>query len=230
MAAPIHQGTRLSFQFSGENEGDLVGVQNGEHILVNVRWGGTGTISTLNVGGASGGVGGTNMTLLGSPQTGGPDNWRSQWAILEWTGSAGDKLVYVNVSGSPSGGVEAWRISGANAATPVGSRNGASGSGTAVSVDLTSCPAECIGFAIGTNNGGDWSSPGDSWSLLTVGDAGWYDSGAQKSDLGTSGTKTVSATIASGTWVVNAIAIAPTGGGGGSSAPAAYANQQNMMH
>lgn len=208
MAAPTHNGTRLSFTFNGENDGTLVSLQNGEGVLVNVRWYGTGTITTLTVGG-------TNIPRLGSPQTGGPDNARSQWAWLpEWTGSSGNQTVYVLVSSGNAGGLECWRIGGQDtAATPV--RNGASGTGTSVSVTLTSVPAESIGFAIGSNNGGDWSSPGDSWSLLTISDVSWYDSGSQKADLGSAGNKTVSATISSGNWVVNAIAISPPAGGGG---------------
>jgi hypothetical protein len=204
MAAPTHNGTRLSFTFSGANDGTLTSVAVGEAILVNVRWYGTDTITTLTCGGV-------DVPRLGSPQTGGPDNARSQWAILpEWAGSAGNQTVSVQMSGSNPGGVEAWRISGHDTTTPVAVRNGASGSGTSVSVTLSSAPAECIGFAIGSNNGGsDWSSPGDSWTLLTIADAFWYDSGSQKADLGSAGDKTVSATIASGTWVINAIAIQP---------------------
>lgn len=205
MPAPIHQGTRLSFTFSGTNDGTLLSVQTGEVVVINLRWYGTNTISALTVGGV-------NATLVGSPQTGGPGDGRSQWAWVHWTGSSGNQTVSITLSGSNSGGVEAWRVSGADTATPVGSVNGASGSGTTPSVTLNACPAECLGLAIGLSASSGWSSPTSGWSLLTITDSVFFDSGAQNADLGASGDKTISATVSSGTWQINAIAITPAGG------------------
>lgn len=220
MAAPIIQGTALEYSFSPANDGTLTSVQVGELVLINVRWYSTGTISVLTVDGA-------NATLLGSPQTGGPDNGRSQWATWVNSGSAGNKTVAVTIT-SGSGALRAWRVSGQDATNPVAVRNGASGTGTSVSVTLSSCPAECLGVAIGSSIGSDWSSPAAGWSLQTVPDAVWYDSGATAADLGSAGDKTFTATVSSGAWVVNAVAIQPTPPVGGGAAPKA-AHMRRMM-
>lgn len=211
MAAPLIQGTRGSVNIAGTTATlTVTGALVGEGIVANVRWYSTATLNSATCTGET-------VEILGTAQTGGPNDGRSIWLVIRNVQSAGNKAIDLTFSASASAGQgEGWRVSGHDTgAGMVGGRNGASGSSAAPSVTMTGCPAECLGFAVCQNNVSDLTSPSAGWSLIapSFADTFWYDEGLTAADLGATGDKTVSGSMSgSGTWVINAIAIAPVAG------------------
>jgi hypothetical protein len=180
----------------------------GNTCLINVRWYGTVTISSITMDGES------NPTLLGSPQTGGPNNARSQWALLSNVTGTGTKEIDVTLSGSPDQAVMcAWRLSGCDTSGAEDARNGASGTSAAPSVSVTTTQSGSAIFAVVSNDNGE-ATAGGAYTSETLINGFQYDSGEYDIDAGTAGSKTVDFSLGgSGTWVINAIAIKAAGGG-----------------
>lgn len=180
----------------------------GDTALVNVRWYGTPTLSSVTLTGES------NLTLLGSPQTGGPDNARSQWALLSNVTSTGAKTAEATLSAAPDQMcVAMWRLSGCDTTNAEDARNGASGNSSTASVSVTTATAGAAIFAIMSNGAGD-GTPGSGYTAETIADIFWYDSGEYDIDAGASGAKTVDFSLGgSAIWVINAIAIKPASTG-----------------
>ena len=180
----------------------------GDTCLINVRWYGTQTISTLTFTGES------NPTVLGSPQTGGPDNARSQWALLSNVTGTGSKTAAVTLSGTPLQVCMAmWRLSGCDTAGAEDARNGATSTSSTPSVSVTTNTASTAIFAMMSNNNGP-ATAGGAYTQETVVDAHRYDDCEYDIDAGAAGAKTVDFSLGgSGLWVINAIAIkAPSTG------------------
>lgn len=178
----------------------------GETCLAAILWYGTQTISSVTMTGES------NLTVLGSPQTGGPDSGRVQWAVLDSTSGTGNKTIEVTMSGTPAAlQLHVWRLSGGGShGTPVG----ASGSSGTLSVSVTTTADAAALFGCGVTNGGTWSA-GTGYTKESVFDGYWYDGAEYDIDVGTAGSKTVNATASSGTWCWSAVEIYSAGGGGG---------------
>lgn len=208
MAAPLIQGSRSSTTISG-GSGTLTvtSAVAGEAIVGNIRWYTTATISSVTCTGET-------VDLLGSPVTGGPSNARSQWFVIRNVASSGTKSIDITGSGTLNAGVEGWRVSGQDTTNTINVQNGASGTSTTPTVSMTTTVAECLGLAIVSNNGADITSPAAGWTVIALADPFWFDDGMEAADLGSAGSKTVDCTASgASSWVINAIAIAPTGAG-----------------
>lgn len=193
---------------SGSVTVNVTGWSAGEQCVVLMLWYGTQTVTSVTMTGES------NLTVLGSPQTGGPDNGRLQWAVLDSVTGSGAKDIVANLTGTPASfTVWVWRVQNAGShGTPVGG----SGSGTTMSVNVTTTVANAMILSGGTSNGGT-SSAGAGYTKETIQTDGyWYDGSFYDEDVGAQGSKTPDATMASGTWVFSAIEIYQSGGGGGS--------------
>lgn len=185
----------------------VTGWSAGEQCVALILWYGTQTLSSVTMTGES------NLTILGSPQTGGPDNGRFQWAVLDSVTGSGSKDIVATLSATASSTtVYVWRVqSGGSHGTPVG----ATGNSADGSVNLTTTVANAMILAGLTSNGGT-NSAGSGFTKETVAtDGHWYDGAEYDEDVGAQGSKTVSMTHASGTWVISAIEIYAAGGGGG---------------
>lgn len=180
----------------------------GETCVALINWYGTVTLNTVTMAGES------NLTILGSPQTGGPNNGRSQWAVLNNVTGTGSKAVTANFSASTDFNVTIWRLSGTDTSGAAdGSPAGATGTSTTPSVGITTSVANAAIFAGISSDGSQPSAPGSGYTLETLANAYWYDGAEYDIDVGAAGSKTVDATITSGLWIINALAIKPAGGG-----------------
>jgi hypothetical protein len=180
----------------------------GDTCLVNVRWySATQTLSSVTLTGES------NLSILGSVQTGGPSNARSQWALLSNVTGTGSKTATATLSGNPDQmAVTMWRLSGCDTAGAEDARNGASGTSAGPTVSVSTSQSGSAIFAILSNDNGE-ATEGASYTPETIGNIFQYDSGEYDIDAGAAGSKTVNFTLGgSGTWVINAIAIKAAGG------------------
>lgn len=194
---------------SGTNNAATVTVAGwsaGEQCACLVLWYGTQTLSSVTMTGES------NLTILGSPQTGGPDNGRFQWAVLDSVTGSGSKDIVATLSATPTSiSCFVWRLqSGGSHGTPVG----ATGNSADGSVNLTTTVANAMILAGLTSNGGTSTAGAGYTKETVVVDGYWYDGAEYDEDVGAQGSKTVSMTHASGTWVISAIEIYASGGGG----------------
>jgi hypothetical protein len=179
----------------------------GDTCVANIRWYGTQTLTGVTLTGES------NPTILGSPQTGGPNDARSQWVILDDVTGTGSKTLTATLSAAGgSHAVTMWRLSGCDTAGAEDARNGATGTSAAPSVSVTTVTAGAAIFAILSNDNGE-ATEGGAYTPETVDNIFQYDSGEYDIDAGSDGSKTVDFSLGgSGTWVINAIAIKAAGG------------------
>lgn len=172
----------------------------GETALALIVWYGTQTITSVTLTGES------NMTVLGSPQTGTMfQDGRCQWAILDSVTAAGNKTATVLLSGTSNAvKIDLWRwSSAASHGTPVGA-NGNSGT---LSVNLTTTVANAAIVAGGISDAGTWT-PSAVYTKETAGaDSYQFDGSMYDADAGAVGSKTVDATASSGQWVWSAIEL-----------------------
>jgi hypothetical protein len=158
-------------------------------------------------------TGESNLTLLGSPQTGGPDNGRNQWAVLDSVSGTGSKTITANMSGSTvTVGIWVWRLSGGGShGAPVGT----SGTGSTLSVNVTTTAANAALFGGGISDNGAFTAGAPTYTKETGGGYRWYDGVEYDIDAGSVGTYAVDATTSgSGAFCWSAVEIYSGGGGG----------------
>lgn len=202
---------------------DLTSVSIGHTLVAYLRWADTAqnfTSTPVTCTGES------NLTSLGSIIGPGPNGTYGQWFILNAATAAGAKTVACTPVGSGANSVyciSVWQLSGATGAD--GAPVNASGSGTTPSVGKTTSLSNAAMLAvIRSDIGSDMSAPGSGYTEeTTLINLFGPDSAEYNLNVGAAGAKTVNATIPSGAWMIDALAISSADGVAGSTELAAIA-------
>lgn len=202
---------------TSSSAGNTVSVANtavGDCLLAIVSWASaTNTLDSITVTSES------NMTLIGSPQGGGPSSDQVQWAILDDITTSGAKDVVATFSAANQSLMGVWRLSGCNPGSMVDVSNATNGTGTNPSVSLTTTVANAAVFGYVTNNGSESATnTGAGYTDEPIANYQWYATAEYDLDVGATGSKTVDFTNGtSSTYVITAIALDAGAGGGGPS-------------
>jgi hypothetical protein len=179
----------------------LNGVSAGNGIVVGVVWEPAVTITSVTCSGES------NLTL-GTQRDHAATGHSHQFAWLGNVTTGGNKTVTVNFSSSPgtAGAGYAAALAGGDTADIFDAEQWATGTGTALSVGITTAADGAALFAIASSDGGDQSA-GTGFTVITLVDVSWYDNGEYDLDAGSAGAKTVTMTAGSGQWGISAVAL-----------------------
>lgn len=181
------------------------GVGAGNSVVIGIAWySATVTITGVTIASNS------NPTLRGTTQTGGPDNARIAWYVLDNVTTAGDLLVSYTLSAGVNSKLLVWDLSGTDTAGAVdGTPAGGSGTTANPSVNATTSVANAAIFAILVNNTAN-PTAGAAYTQENTGThATWYEAAEYDIDAGAAGTNAVDWTVGASTWVMHTIAIKP---------------------
>ena len=194
----------------GQNTGiTLAGVDAGDTIVAAVTWGhATITLSSITISGES------NATLLTARGPNAPDNTRMCLGYLTTVTTGGDKTVTFNMSGSVVGAGSGFAIafSGCDQTSALDSGTDvfANGTGTSLSVSLTTSVANCAVVAIAVSNNAD-PSAGSGYTSIAVTNNHWNAQGQYRIDAPSGSQSVTMSTGGSGAWAIAAAAFKPAG-------------------
>jgi len=174
------------------------------------------TFNSATMSGASNGaltVIGTPTTLADSPSAG--RTTYLQMAYLSNIGTAGSQTVTATMSGDVSGYVQmnVYEVAGLDTAGVYDNQNGATGSGTAPLVSLTTNSANAFIIAQCASLGSD-PTAGSGYTGITQNNWYYYNNAEYDADGGAAGARNVDFATSSGAWAVKASSFKIPGAAG----------------